>query len=118
MNNNTEYIQFDQDKLNSIGFRNSTIIELLEKFSEYLSSIECEYVQIKIEGIQREDISKILHKLEGSMQYLAMTGPIRYIYEIKVSLELDSSDSLQESIDNLFSIIHQTLEKLTIQYRD
>ena len=118
MGNIEQYIQFDNEKLISIGFTKSTIIELIEKFSEYLINLELEFKELEEEKVQNEYLLKILHKLEGSSQYLALTGPINYIKIIRHSLECDSNHKTIQSINNLFIITGHTLTKLELLYRN
>ncbi len=118
MNNIEQYIMFNNQKLISIGFTKSTIMELVEKFSEYLKNLELEFNNLEDEEIRSEYLLKILHKLEGSSQYLALSGPIKYIKIIRHSLEHESNHKVIQQIKILFIITHKTIAKLELLYSD
>ena len=112
MKESAHFIQFDHEKLDSIGFNKSTISELADRFSEYIIEVKSEINSNLIPVIREEEVLNILHKLEGSMQYLAFSGPISYLHVIRTSLEKNTDETLVDSIENLFYIVNETIGML------
>jgi len=112
----TNYTYYDTQKLKSVGFNDSTIKELIQEFKNYLLSMENEYNKLNNQNSDCSYIFEMLHKLEGSINYLALTGPIAYIKNIRSILRSNTSGDTEQMMQDLFLIIHRTIVKLESQY--
>ena len=113
MINIDKYKYYDNPKLISIGYSYSTLCELIDKFHDYLLQTEYMYNQ---DMTCNEELKKILHKLEGSMQFLALSGPIEYINFIKDNMESITKPEINIQIKDLFHITFEVITKIKDQY--
>jgi len=114
MENINNYIRYDLNKIESIGFNKSTVEELILELDSYLTRVEAEYnIGFSTQKNQETYVLEMLHKIEGALHYLALTGPIEYIKEIRVLIRSTPGQNIEQLINTLFRITHETLIKLS-----
>lgn len=112
------YIRYNHDKLNSIGYTNESICELVANFFNYIEAIEYDFKQDAQCFCNKTEALQLLHKLEGALQYLALSGPIEFIQEVRVLIQNNPDFDSEKSFISLFIVINKTLETINEKYRD
>lgn len=116
MNQLNYFVKYDLNKLESLGFNNSTLNELILELENYLTKVKEEFfIDLSSQNDKKSYTLEMLHKLEGALHYLALTGPIDYIKKIRLLIRSTPTNDIEQLVMNLFQISHDTLTKLTLR---